>query len=674
MANSSLEAATRGHSNVVSLALSPEQVAGGSTVSATVTIATAAPRGGVEVRLASSSSAIAELSSTSVTVPSGQTTAAFTIRTNPVDSASQVTISASANNTVSATLTVEAPQVSSISLAPAVLTGSQTSTATVTLTSVAAAPGATVTLATNSSYLSFSATATVPSGTTSVTFQVATVAVASTTSATITASSGGSSKSATLTINPPAVTALAFSPATVSADQVATGTVTLNAIAPAGGFPVGLASNSAAVPVPASVVVPAGSTSQSFSVTTDSVAGSVVATVTATTGTTTATGTLAVNAALSLSSVSLAPASVTGGAASSVTASLSSVAPAGGVTVTLSSSDPSVTLPASIVVSAGSATASFVAATSPVSAAKSVVVTATLGSSSATATLTVNPAVVSGLSFSPATLGYGQTSSGTIVLTGNAPSGGLAVSLTSNDPGAVPAPASVAVPAGVATQTFTVTAGSVSSVTSAAITAATGSASVTGSLTVDPALMASPPSVVLASGTLVGVPSSQTVTLSNTSSSGIALDSIAASAEFTQTNTCSATLAAAASCVITLTPVQGGSLTGSVTILSGADSSALTVNLSGTAMHWVALTWMASTTSGVSYNVYRQLQSEGACGTPAASAYTLINSSPISVTYYNDTDPTLMPGDTYCYSVTAVDSGGTSAFAVPPATATLPSP
>jgi hypothetical protein len=154
----------------------------------------------------------------------------------------------------------------------------------------------------------------------------------------------------------------------------------------------------------------------------------------------------------------------------------------------------------------------------------------------------------------------------------------------------------------------------------------------------------------------------------------VSITSIAASGPFTQTNTCPASLAAGASCIITLTPTQGGNLTGNVTILSNAGNPALTVNLSGTAMHWVGLSWGASSTPGVGYNIYRQLRSAGVCGVPSAATYSLLNSSPISATKFNDTDPSLVAGDTYCYSVTAVDSGGQSAFTNPATSATIPSP
>ena len=67
----------------------------------------------------------------------------------------------------------------------------------------------------------------------------------------------------------PTLTALAVSPTDVVGPNPATGSVTISAAAPAGGFVVDLQSdNTAAATVPASVTVPAGATGASFPVTT----------------------------------------------------------------------------------------------------------------------------------------------------------------------------------------------------------------------------------------------------------------------------------------------------------------------------------------------------------------------------------------------------------------------
>ncbi len=101
---------------VTSVSLSPSQISGGSgaTSTGTVTLSAGAPSGGTSVSLASSLSALAAVAP-SVTVPTGQARATFTVWTNPKYrdysglSFSPV-ISASANgSTQSATLSVSAP-------------------------------------------------------------------------------------------------------------------------------------------------------------------------------------------------------------------------------------------------------------------------------------------------------------------------------------------------------------------------------------------------------------------------------------------------------------------------------------------------------------------------------------------------------------------------------------
>jgi hypothetical protein len=69
------------------------------------------------------------------------------------------------------------------------------------------------------------------------------------------------------------------------------------------------------------------------------------------------------------------------------------------------------------------------------------------------------------------------------------------------------------------------------------------------------------------------------------------------------------------------------------------------------AQHTVALSWTASTTSGATYNVYRQQACSG--------NFTQINASAVTATTY--ADAAVAPGETYCYQVTAALSGVESA-------------
>src|SRR5208282_3343975 len=155
-----------------------------------------------------------------------------------------------------------------------------------------------------------------------------------------------------------------------------------------------------------------------------------------------------------ISSVSFNPSAVTGGTSSMGTITLASPAAAGGITVSLSSGDPSVTVPASVSFAAGMTSQTFTATTVGVVTQTVVRVTATLGASNTSGTLTVNPAVILSLTFSPNPVTGGTTSFGTVTLDSPAPAAGLNVALMSNNTGVAPVPPNISIPAGATTGTF----------------------------------------------------------------------------------------------------------------------------------------------------------------------------------------------------------------------------
>jgi len=194
-------------------------------------------------------------------------------------------------------------------------------------------------------------------------------------------------------------------------------------------------------------------------------------------------------ASLSLSSLSLNPASVTGGNSSTGTVTFSGVAPAG-AQVTLSSSDTSVArVPTSVTVAAGATGATFTISTSVVATSTSVTISATYGGVTKTAALTVTPATppaptISSLTLNPSSvLGGLQFSTGTVTLSGPAPAGGAQVMLSSSS-GAASVPSSVIVPAGASNATFRVNTSVVLVSTSATISASYNGATRTAALSV----------------------------------------------------------------------------------------------------------------------------------------------------------------------------------------------
>ena len=76
----------------------------------------------------------------------------------------------------------------------------------------------------------------------------------------------------------------------------------------------------------------------------------------------------------------------------------------------------------------------------------------------------------------------------------------------------------------------------------------------------------------------------QSITLSNYGTATLSLTSIAASANFGETNTCNSTLASGATCTInvTFTPSESGDLSGALSMADDAAGSPQTVSLSGT--------------------------------------------------------------------------------------------
>ncbi|HXC48920.1 MAG TPA: N,N-dimethylformamidase beta subunit family domain-containing protein [Candidatus Sulfotelmatobacter sp.] len=181
--------------------------------------------------------------------------------------------------------------------------------------------------------------------------------------------------------------------------------------------------------------------------------------------------------AISLSSLSLIPASVTGGNSSTGTATVSGPAPSGGAQISLSSNNPGVAIvPSSVTIAAGATSATFNISTATVSASTAVTISAIYAGVTQSAGLTITPAPppppkLASLSLNPSSVVGGvQSSTGTVTLTGPAPAGGAQVSLSSSN-GAASVPSSVLIPAGATSSTFQVSTSIVLVSTSAAISA-----------------------------------------------------------------------------------------------------------------------------------------------------------------------------------------------------------
>ncbi|NUP47876.1 MAG: choice-of-anchor D domain-containing protein, partial [Catenulispora sp.] len=99
-----------------------------------------------------------------------------------------------------------------------------------------------------------------------------------------------------------------------------------------------------------------------------------------------------------------------------------------------------------------------------------------------------------------------------------------------------------------------------------------------------PAVSATPSSVTFGNQTLGSTSSAQTVTVRNTGGAAATGVSVSTSGDYAQTNTCGTSIAAGASCTVsvTFTPTAAGTRSGTLSIASNAAGSPATVALSGT--------------------------------------------------------------------------------------------
>jgi len=183
------------------LSVDPAKVSGGTSATATLTIAEPAPSGGAVYALSSSNTSAAAVPRTA-TVPQGSTTAAFSVstavRSTPADS---VITATGGEASAQATISVDSPpEPTALTLDPATVDGGQASIATLTVARPPSAGGATYHNTSNSTWAAVQPTVFVPAGQTQGTFRVSTGFPSSSQTALIRTEVFGLAQQATLTI------------------------------------------------------------------------------------------------------------------------------------------------------------------------------------------------------------------------------------------------------------------------------------------------------------------------------------------------------------------------------------------------------------------------------------------------------------------------------------------
>jgi hypothetical protein len=370
------------------MSLSNESVVGGTLVNATVTLQSAAPPGGTTVRLISSDPNIVTPPAT-VFIPAGATDVDLTIPTSAVSIATRVIIETGTDvdgyRAPQTWLTVTPPgspppppSLSSLTLSSSTVLSGGTVTGTLRLTSPAPVGGAVVTLqGSMEGEVIVPQSVTIPAGSISATF--------TTTPAPETPfprwvfiqghyGTSGGSQARILEIDPapgPA-TLLAIGPAgqDVIGGNSARASVALVIPAPAGGGTVSLTTdNPSIIHPPVSVTIPEGNSATSFAIGTSPVTGlptggNVFASAGGVTKSIFVDVTPDPNAPPLLQSITITPASVSGGTNATGTVFLSSPAPSGGISVTLATSNAgAATVPGIVSVPAGQTSANFTVTT-----------------------------------------------------------------------------------------------------------------------------------------------------------------------------------------------------------------------------------------------------------------------------------------------------------------------
>jgi hypothetical protein len=208
--------------------------------------------------------------------------------------------------------------------------------------------------------------------------------------ATIKATFGTVYQTATVTLLPSPVKTISFASSSIVGGQNASCTITLTGKAGPYGNVIKLVSSTSELTVPATVTIPAGTSSYTFSVPTVAVSSSSQTTVTSTFALDSHSTTLTLRPA-TLTNLILPTSPVVGGQTATGAVQLSSVAGQYGNVVKIKSNNGDVTVPATVTVPGGQASANFTIHTVAVTSNRTITISITFGTTTLTKTLTLAP-------------------------------------------------------------------------------------------------------------------------------------------------------------------------------------------------------------------------------------------------------------------------------------------
>ncbi len=439
--------------SLLSIEFDQSFVVGPASISAIVALNGMAPSGGVAVALTSASNKVSLPKSVKILGGSSSTTVLIPVSAVTLNTV--IPIKATLNKVaVSASFTDEPLLITSLVLNPTSVGGGSSVTGTVTLNGVVGSTTTNIKLKSSSPKASVPASVPVAKGQSSATFTVSTLAVGATTTAALSATLGAGTKSAILTIRPPSLASLSLSQTTVVGGGQVTGTVTLDGNAGSGGAVVAISSASRDLTIPATVTVPAGKSTATFSIQTAGVSVTSVATILCKLGSVSQSAALTLTAS-ALDTLTVSPSDISGGVKPTGVVRLTGPAPLAGTSVALASDNAAATVPGRVLIPSGQTSTTFLVTTYAVDSKTTVTISATADKTLST-TIQLYVAWLAFLTVSPGTVFGGSSATGTIYLSGPAPSGGMRIALSASDP-TVGLPSTVNVGPGQTRAAFTIT-------------------------------------------------------------------------------------------------------------------------------------------------------------------------------------------------------------------------
>jgi hypothetical protein len=268
---------------VADLSFTANNVTGGTPVEGRIDVAQVSQSD--QTWLVSSSNPSVVSVPVSVVLPATHPSVTFPLTVQPVASNTNVSINVRNGGFISQkTLTIIPSNIQSLSISPQVVIGGIATEAKVTLGGTAPAGGRTVTLVSNKpAVASVPASVVVPAGDSVFDVPVTTYGVNANQGGVITATTGAVSRSAFFAVNAPSLTSISVNPSTLQGGSLASLTLNISGIAPAGGFSIVLISGAPGVVfLSASASIPAGQLTHNVNVPTAVVTSSLNVTIFAT--------------------------------------------------------------------------------------------------------------------------------------------------------------------------------------------------------------------------------------------------------------------------------------------------------------------------------------------------------------------------------------------------------